>query len=98
MKARTLETFLVGAALACAATLASADGSMVPEFAELDANGDGTLDRSEWMDSPAASTMGEEMATAHYEMYDVDANGSVSGDEYAEVNRQTFEQTEREAI
>ena len=95
---RTLATTLLGAAVACAAALASADGSaMVPEFSELDSNGDGALDRSEWMNSPAASTMGEEMAMAHYEMYDVDENGSVSGDEYAEVNRETFEQME-EAI
>ena len=98
MLTRTLTTTLLGAAFAGAAALASADGAVVPEFAELDSNGDGTLEQSEWMESSAASMMGEEMAAAHYEMYDVDGSGSVSGDEYAEVNRRTFEQTEQEAI
>ena len=101
MKARTSTTilsFLFGAGLACATTLALAGGAMVPEFAELDSDGDGTLDRSECMDSPAASTMGPEVAEAHYRMYDVDGSGGVSDEEYAQVNRQAFERLERKAI
>ncbi len=93
---RTALTAAVFATMTAASQLAVAATPGVPDFASLDADGDGTLTESEWMDAPGVSAMGEEMAAAHYEMYDVDDDGEVSGDEYATVNEQTFEQMEQE--
>ena len=72
--------------------------SPVPDFAELDANGDGTLDEAEWAASPIASAMGPEVAAAHYRMYDIDGDGTVSDVEYGEVNRTALEAVRERSI
>lgn len=97
-----LAASLLGAATLLSGTpaaFAAADpAGMVPDFSALDTDGDGTLTEGEWMKSPAVSAMGREMAEAHYKMYDIDKDGKVSGQEYADVNEQTFDQMEKEAI
>lgn len=100
MRVRTAPVPLVTALLCGLAwTNASAEsGTRIPDFAELDADGDGTLDESEWRASPIASAMSADVAAAHYRMYDVDGDGAVSDVEYAEVNRVALERLRERAI
>ena len=97
------DPFVVASAVALAWILAwiapgARAASPAPDFAELDANGDGTLDEVEWAASPIASAMGPEVAAAHYRMYDIDGDGTVSDVEYGEVNRTALEAVRERSI
>ena len=97
-----MKTHTVPAALAAAALLGSATAALgaapAPDFAGLDTDGDGSLSAAEWAASPIAAAMGEEVAAAHYRMYDIDGDGTVSDVEYSEVNRQASEGLRQKAI
>jgi len=79
---------LVAGALLLEPAFAASGADTAPDFATLDTDADGTLTDEEWMKSAPAAMMSADIAAAHYTMYDVDRNGSVTRDEYDRVNEE----------
>jgi len=81
---------LIAGALLLEPAFAASGADIAPDFVTLDTDANGTLTDEEWMKSAPASMMSADIAAAHYSMYDVDRNGSVTRAEYDRVNEEVL--------